>query len=255
MYLPWVFPKNIEILWFEISQTLVTSFVATIFFLLFIAIYSILKWKNSNNSFVMMVDIFVEWMVKFFEWVWAWIPKYAMNFVLFIFFYLFRVNMFWLFWDLFAVVIPSVHWWFRPVATDIFFNLILAISWVFVALFYWFQKNGLHFIEKFVPYKWVWLSWEVNSFKSFMLKFADVAIWLFVWILETISEIAKILSLTLRLFWNIFAWVILITLSIYFMPVWFPVPIMIFEVLVSFLQAFVFALLVCVYFKMAESVH
>ncbi len=253
--MPDITPKYIEVFGLSLSQSFITAFVATIFFILFLIIYNYIKSRNPKNWFVVIVEVFVEWMLSFFNSIWEWIPRYAMGYVLFVFFYLLWVNMFGLFGDLFALAIPAVYEWFRPVATDIAFNAILAVVWVLASLFYGFQKNWLHFIEKYVPYKWVGLVEEVNSFKTFVLKFFDIIIWLFVWVLEIISEFAKMFSLTLRLFWNIFAWVVLLTLAIWFIPVGFPVFVIAFEFLVSFLQAFVFALLVCVYFKMAESVH
>lgn len=255
MYLPDITPEYIEVFWFPVSQTLITSLVATVFFVLFVVLYNLLKSKNPKNKFVVWVDMFVELVLDFFENIGGTLHPIAKNYVIFVFFYLLWVNLFWVLWDVFAIVIPAVHEWFRPVATDIYFNAILAVLWVVGSLIYWFKMNGFHYIEKFVPYKWMGLVDKVDSVWKFFVKIADIAIGLFVWVLEMISEVAKILSLTLRLFWNIFAWVILLTLSITALPVLFPVLVIVFEIAVSFIQAFVFALLVCIYFKMAESVH
>lgn len=77
------------------------------------------------------------------------------------------------------------------------------------------------------------------------------AINFFVGIVEFFSEIARIVSFSFRLFGNIFAGEVLILVVTYFLPVVAPVPVMMFEVFVGFVQAAIFALLTLFFIKLA----
>jgi len=70
-------------------------------------------------------------------------------------------------------------------------------------------------------------------------------------IIELFSEIARIISFSFRLFGNVFAGEVLILVVIYFLPVVAPVPVMVFELFVGFVQAAVFALLTLFFIKIA----
>jgi len=72
-------------------------------------------------------------------------------------------------------------------------------------------------------------------------------------IIELVSEIAKMFSLSFRLFGNIFAGGILLLLAGQLTHFLLPVPIMLFEIFVAFLQAGIFALLTIVYVKLSVS--
>ncbi len=265
--LPGLFPEFHQIMWLSISQTLVTSFLSLIFFLVFVAIYNFLKKKNEDSFFVAIVDMLIEEMDKFFWSVSDKIPVAAKTYILFLFVYILWNNLFGLFLDMFATVIPVLHERTRPVTTDIIFNAMLAVFGVLWALGYWIKEHGLKFLERYVPLKGVWIvQWKpegnfVKKILWFVIKILDILLWLFIGLLEFIGEFTKMLSLTLRLFWNIIAWVVLLTLIVGFaismMKVPFLAPLVVFlmELLVAFLQAFVFALLVAVYFKLAEESH
>ncbi len=70
-------------------------------------------------------------------------------------------------------------------------------------------------------------------------------------ILELISEIAKILSFSFRLFGNIFAGEVLLMVMISLVPYFVPLPFYVLEVFVGLVQAAVFAILTTVFMKMA----
>lgn len=73
----------------------------------------------------------------------------------------------------------------------------------------------------------------------------------FVGIIEFFSEIARVVSFSFRLFGNIFAGEVLILVVVYFLPVVGPVPVMLFEIFVGFVQAAIFALLTLFFIKIA----
>lgn len=73
----------------------------------------------------------------------------------------------------------------------------------------------------------------------------------FVGIIELFSEVARIISFSFRLFGNIFAGEVLILVVIFFLPYIAPVPVMMFEVFVGFVQAAIFAVLTLFFIKIA----
>ncbi|MBI4049423.1 MAG: F0F1 ATP synthase subunit A [Candidatus Doudnabacteria bacterium] len=75
----------------------------------------------------------------------------------------------------------------------------------------------------------------------------------FVGIIEIFSEIAKMVSLSLRLFGNIFAGEVLLTVIAGLVAYFVPLPFMILELLIGLIQALVFAMLTLVYLTMATA--
>ena len=73
----------------------------------------------------------------------------------------------------------------------------------------------------------------------------------FIGIIELFSEIARLISFSFRLFGNIFAGEVLILVAAAFVPLLLPVPLMLFEVFVGFIQAAIFSLLTLFFIKIA----
>lgn len=77
----------------------------------------------------------------------------------------------------------------------------------------------------------------------------------FVGLIEIISEVAKVASLSFRLFGNVFAGEVLLA-SITAMVAWgVPLPFMFLEILVGVIQALIFSVLTVVYFTIASADH
>ncbi len=103
---------------------------------------------------------------------------------------------------------------------------------------------------------------KVTGVSSFFLKILDIGLGLFVGLLETIGEFVRVISLSMRLFRNIFAGMIVLGIIITIMqdlvhaPWIAPLIIFAFELMVSVIQAFVFSTLFLIYAKIAsEGVH
>jgi F-type H+-transporting ATPase subunit a len=77
------------------------------------------------------------------------------------------------------------------------------------------------------------------------------AIAVFVGILELISELVRLVSFTFRLFGNVFAGEVVITMFIFLTPVVMTIPFYGLEIFVGIIQAFIFAALTLVFAKMA----
>lgn len=87
-----------------------------------------------------------------------------------------------------------------------------------------------------------------NGFKTLNpVKILVAVIEFFVGLLEIVSELAKVLSLSLRLFGNIFAGEVLMTVIAGLVSFIVPMPFMLLEILVGIVQATVFSMLTLVY--------
>src|SRR3989344_2568525 len=75
----------------------------------------------------------------------------------------------------------------------------------------------------------------------------------FVGILEFISEFVKIISFSFRLFGNVFAGEVLLTIIVSLVPYAVPLPFLFLEIFVGFIQAFIFAMLTLVFIALATS--
>ncbi|MCR4312325.1 MAG: F0F1 ATP synthase subunit A [Candidatus Uhrbacteria bacterium] len=139
----------------------------------------------------------------------------------------------------------------RPATSDL--NLTLGIAVFSVLMSHVVGIRALGFtnhISKFINIRGIW-----RSFKKGPMAVAVACIEFGVGILEIISEFAKALSLSLRLFGNIFAGEILIGVMLSLVSFIVPVPFMFLELLVGIIQATVFAMLVLVYLSVATQSH
>ncbi|MEF2175139.1 MAG: F0F1 ATP synthase subunit A [Candidatus Absconditabacteria bacterium] len=245
-----------------LSQTLLTALFGTLLFSVFVLIYNILKKSNPENGFVMFFEMGLEKLSSFIDEVGGdHFPMYAKSMAVFFFVYLFWNNLVGVVGDMFSLVVPALHHYFRPATTDITFNAVLAVVGVIGAMVFGFQSSGLHYLNKYFPIKGLGIVPKVNSVLTFFLKIFDIILGMFIGLLELIGELARIISLSLRLFGNILAGVVLLGLGvagaigIFKVPFLLPIVVFVVEIFVGFLQAFVFTLLIVVYFKMAGESH
>ena len=86
------------------------------------------------------------------------------------------------------------------------------------------------------------------------VNFREGPIGLFVGLLEGISEIARVISFTFRLFGNIFAGEVLLIAMAFLVPLVGLIPFLGLELFVGLIQAFIFAMLILV-FAATATVH
>ena len=77
----------------------------------------------------------------------------------------------------------------------------------------------------------------------------------FVGLIEIVGEIAKVASLSLRLFGNVFAGEVLLGAMSALVSYFVPLPFIFMEILVGFIQALIFSMLTMVYFTIAAQDH
>lgn len=128
----------------------------------------------------------------------------------------------------------------RGATTDLNTTLALAILSVFSIQIWGLAKLGLPYFKKYI-----------NFYGPWYLK----PIYFFVGLLEIVSELAKVLSFGFRLFGNLFAGEVLLSVMFGLIPLLIPSLFYGLELFVGFIQAFVFVMLTAVFLKMAGEVH
>ncbi|MCS7093430.1 MAG: F0F1 ATP synthase subunit A [Patescibacteria group bacterium] len=95
------------------------------------------------------------------------------------------------------------------------------------------------------------------GFKEYLKKFLNFTnpVTFFVGVLEIISELSKVISFSFRLFGNIFAGEVLLTVMAFLVPVLVSFPFLVLEVFVGFVQALVFSMLSAVFISNAIVKH
>ena len=137
----------------------------------------------------------------------------------------------------------------RPANTDL--NLTVAMAFVAVIsshIFGFLSVGVFTHIGKFVQVKNLIKSIPKGPIAIFtaLIEFA-------VGLIEIVSELAKVVSLSLRLFGNIFAGEVLLTVMLSLVAAIVPTPFMLLEMLVGIIQASVFAMLTIVYMTVASA--
>mgnify|MGYP001570323356 CR=1 FL=1 len=124
----------------------------------------------------------------------------------------------------------------RSPASDLNFTIALAVISVFVTNIFGITALGFFkHIGKFFNFK--------NPINFF------------IGILELLSEISKMISLSFRLFGNVFAGEILLIIVFALAPYFAPIPFLFLEIFVGFIQAFVFAMLTLVSVSLHTEAH
>lgn len=95
------------------------------------------------------------------------------------------------------------------------------------------------------------------GFKGYMKKYINLSnpVNFFLGILEVLSEFSKIMSFSFRLFGNIFAGEVLLTIVAFLVPVLASFPFIMLELFVGFIQALVFSMLTSVFISGAIAEH
>lgn len=126
---------------------------------------------------------------------------------------------------------------FRSPSADLNLTLVLALCAVFMVQFWSVKHTG-------------WSGWA-----SKFINLRGGPIGLYVGLLETISEFAKVISFSFRLFGNLFAGDVLLAVIPSLVPWVVVLPFMGLEVFVGFIQALVFGLLTLAFVTMATVSH
>ncbi len=125
---------------------------------------------------------------------------------------------------------------FRSVYSDLNMTIALALIAVFLSHLFGLITVGFkHHVSKFLTVKG-----PIDAFQG---------------ILEIVGEISKIISLSFRLFGNVFAGEVLLTIIAFLVPFIAPIPFLGLELFVGLIQALIFATLAMVAFSSFTKVH
>lgn len=139
----------------------------------------------------------------------------------------------------------------RPATSDL--NLTLALAVFSIVAVQLAGMNGVGFVNYFS--KFVNIRGVFRAIRKGPMAIGVAVIEMFVGLIEIIGEVARIASLSLRLFGNVFAGEILIGVMLSLASFLIPIPFMFLEIMVGVIQASVFALLVLVFLTVATMEH
>lgn len=139
----------------------------------------------------------------------------------------------------------------RPAASDLNLTLAIAAFAVLASHVFGLVKLGpINHLSKFINIRGIF-----QALKKGPVAVVVAIIEFGVGLIEIVSEIAKVVSLSLRLFGNIFAGEVLLTVMLGLLAYVLPIPFMFLELLVGVIQATVFAMLTLAYLTVATEAH
>ncbi len=146
----------------------------------------------------------------------------------------------------------------RPANTDINMPLAMALISVVFIEFTGLRRLGIGYLRKFFNVReFVSGLRQVfkGRFKAGLAGLFTGAINIFTGLLEGLSELVRIISLTFRLFGNMTAGEILLLVTAFLIPWVFAVPFYGLELLIGFIQALIFAGLTLIFLTLAVTPH
>lgn len=232
---------------FEVTNTILTSWIAIlVIFVLGLFVKRAFD-KNPNGKLAMFTETIFEKLMDFLQ-IFAGERSKVKKFLPLvgtIFFYVLISNWLGTFPGVETIGLHEIHEGeekflpiFRTVFSDLNMTLVLALVVVIGSHIIGFKSIGAkHHLEKFF----------VNPLKK--------PIGFFVGILELIGEVSRVISLTFRLFGNIFAGSVLMLIISHLVPYVVPLPFLGLELFVGFIQALVFAVLAMLFIASATHKH
>ncbi len=239
---------------FPVTNSLITSWVAVLIIII-LSLFIRLKLKKLPGVFQLVVEKVVEEALKMMDLVTNDRKKSEQIFpvVFSIFIFVLVNNWLGLVPGIGSVTFNGQHI-FRGGTADLNTTLALGIFSVLAANIFGILVTGfwVHF-NKFINLK------ALAEIPGKIIKEPTIVlvnpITFFVGLIEIIGEVAKIASLSFRLFGNVFAGEVLLgsisVLAAYFVPL----PFMFLELIVGIVQALIFAVLTLVYFTIASMEH
>ncbi len=235
--------KIFELPYFLITNSILTTFIVSSLLVL-VALLVNKNLKKIPNRSQSVVEMLIEIMYKMVESV---APHNAKEF----FPYIMTIFIFVLFSNLFGLL-PGVGTFgiseasegahkliplIRPPTSDLNTTLALALMSVVMTQYFGLKHLGYKiYLKKYFNFNSV-----IDGFVGF---------------LELIAELAKILSFTFRLFGNVFAGEVLLSVMLALVPILIPLPFFGLELFAGFIQAVVFAILTLVFWSLAvEKTH
>lgn len=140
---------------------------------------------------------------------------------------------------------------FRSAASDLNLTLAIAVFAVLASHVIGLTSVGFsNHVSKFFNFRGIW-----QSVRKGPVAIVVAVIEFGVGLIEVVSELAKVVSLSLRLFGNVFAGEVLMTVMLGLFAYFLPIPFIFLEILVGVIQATVFSMLTLAYLTVATTAH
>lgn len=160
-----------------------------------------------------------------------------------------------------AEVVESGAWWntcsadehivpfFRAPAADLNFTFALAIITQIAAWTFGIMALGVGgYFSKFFIVGGIAKAKSVGDYALGVIDFL-------VGLIELLSEFVKVVAYTFRLFGNIFAGEVMLVVLMFLVPLFIVMPLIVFEIFVNFIQAFVFYILSVAFYTISVQPH
>lgn len=227
---------------FHITNSLLLSFIVFIVFLIVVIQYKRENNKPNKSTFFYFLTFILRSIYSLFESVLGDKINYFFPLVGSFFFFILLQNEFGLMPGVGSILIKP-HEGHRLVpllrgnTTDLNTTVALALISVGFSQYVGVKHLGLvGYLKKFI------------NFRNPMVFFTGI--------METISEFSKVISFSFRLFGNIFAGEVILSIMAFLIPVLISFPFLLFEIFIGVIQAIVFAMLSTVFFSLAmEKAH
>jgi len=227
---------------FHLSNSLFLSFFVIVFFLLIALKYSHESRSKNKGGFFYFFQFIVKSIYTLFKSILGDKIDYFFPLLLSFFIYILIQNWFGLLPGVGSILIKIEEHrkqvfvpLFRGNNADLNATLALGIISVTMIQVYGLKFLGLAYLKKFIN-----LANPIN----FALG-----------LLEIVSEFSRILSFSFRLFGNIFAGEVLLTIVAFLVPVLAAFPFLMLEIFVGLVQALVFSMLTAVFISGAVEAH
>lgn len=232
-----------------VTNTMVNAWIAIVIFLV-VGILIRLKVSNRPGKLQNFWEYIIELILGYFDQV-TGERKKSIRFLPVagsIFFFILLSNWLGLLPGTGSITVGN-NFLLRPANTDLNLTLAMALVSIVSSHLFGFLTVGIFAHTN----KFVQIGTLIKSFKKGPLGVFSAVIEFGVGLIEIAGEIAKVMSLSLRLFGNIFAGEVLITVIASIASVVLPTPFMLLELLVGLIQAGVFAILSIVYMTVASA--
>lgn len=220
---------------FTVTNSLFASFIVMLLTIILCILFYRQSLKEVRNGFYYFIKFAVNAVYSLFESVFGAKTPLFFPILFAFFFYILLENWFGLLPGVGSILYHKVPL-LRGNNADLNTTVSLALISFFLIQYYALKYVGV---------------------KSYLKKFFNFAnpIMFFVGILDIISELSKIISFSFRLFGNIFAGEVLMTVIAFLIPILASFPFLLFEIFVGLIQAMVFSMLTAVFINGAIQEH
>lgn len=246
-------------------------------FLELIIVFLLWMWFKyfPKSGIIVLFELGFEKAYEFFEEIlWLEEKRWIKVYITLLFFVILFSNLLWVWLEfLLPIFGEGMHHAVSIPTADINFNIAMAVVWVVIVILEQFKALGFKkAVYEYLPVLWKDLipyeRWNLPKALDWVVflivKFFDIWISMFLWLLEIVWHAAKVISLSFRLFWNMTSGWILLAMLVWAvswltqnlfgidLPVIGPIILYLQELLVAFIQALVFPLLIAIFIKVAK---